>query len=241
MAACDQKEEPLTAQKIIDKAIERSCNGYCEKVSVEFTFRDRRYLRKRYGGSFEYQRITFGDHDTITDVLSNDGFKRFINDTLVNIPDSMVVKYSNSVNSVHYFSQLPYGLNDNAVNKKLLGNDTINNNIYYEIQVTFDQEGGGKDYEDVFIFWIDQNDLTVDYLAYEYFTDGGGIRFREAYNERVVNGIRFMDYNNYKPKSKDADLRDVDRLFEEGKLDLLSKIESEDLKVTLIKDNLVDG
>ncbi len=241
VATCIRKDDTLTAQDIVDKAIERSCSGNCEMVSVEFTFRDRRYIRKRDGGSFEYKRITASENDTITDILSNNGFKRFINDTLDIIPDSMAVKYSNSVNSVHYFSQLPYGLNDKAVNKKLIGTDTINGEIYFEIEVTFDEVGGGKDFEDVFLFWIHKTEFTMDFLAYEYFTDDGGIRFREAYNERLVNGIRIMDYNNFKPRSKDVSLSDMDDLFEEGKLELLSKIENKELKVSLLNENLVDG
>jgi hypothetical protein len=231
----------MSVQDIVDKAIYKSCNGKCDNASVEFTFRERRYIRNRDDGSFEYKRITKTDSGFITDILSNNGFNRFINDTLIQIPDSMATKYSNSVNSVHYFSQLPYGLNDKAVNKRLLEKDTIKSNVYYKIEVTFDEEGGGKDYEDVFIFWIHLNDFTVDYLAYEYFTDEGGIRFREAYNERIVNGIRFVDYNNYKPKSKDIELNEMAELYEGDQLVLLSKIEIDGLKVTVNNDKSING
>ena len=241
LIACVDKGEQLTAQKIIDKSIQWSCNGYCENVSVEFMFRERKYVRIRNGGLFDYRRITYADEGVITDILSNDGFKRLVNDTLVQIPDSMAMKYSNSVNSVHYFSQLPFGLNDKAVNKKLVGTDTIKGNLYYQVQVTFDKEGGGKDFEDVFIFWVEKEDFSLDYFAYEYFTDDGGIRFREAYNERIVNGIRFLDYNNYKPGSKDTDLLGISDQFEEGSLELLSKIEIEDIRVNLKNDMLIEG
>jgi len=42
----------------------------------------------------------------------------------------------------------------------------------------------------------------------------GGIRFREAYNERFVGGIRFVDYYNLKPKSKTSSILDIDELYE---------------------------
>jgi len=76
----------------------------------------------------------------------------------------------------------------------------------------------------------------LDYLAYKYATNGGGVRFREAYNTRVVEGIRFVDYNNYKPENKEVSLSELDQLFTEEKLKLVSKIETEKVKVILPKD-----
>ena len=44
---------------------------------------------------------------------------------------------------------------------------------------------------------------TTQFGTYSYIeSDGIGLRFREAFNERYINGIRFVDYNNYKPKLK---------------------------------------
>lgn len=92
---------------------------------------------------------------------------------------------------------------------------------------------GGKDFDDVFMYWIHKQNFTVDYFAYKYSVEGGGIRFREAYNARIIEGIRFVDYNNYKPESKDVSLEKLDSLFEKGALKLLSTIETEDITVTL--------
>jgi len=50
---------------------------------------------------------------------------------------------------------------------------------------------------------------------------------------RVVKGIRFVDYNNYKTDNLDIVLTDLDRLFTEGELKLLSKIETESVGVVL--------
>ena len=137
------------------------------------------------------------------------------------------------MNSVLYFAQLPYGLNAPAAKKALLGKATIKNKNYYEIGVRFSEDGGGTDFEDEFVYWINTETFTVDYLAYSYATDGGGIRFREAYNERFVEGIRFVDYNNYKPESLDVSLTELDGLFEQGALKLLSTIETEAVGVQL--------
>ncbi|MBL4663179.1 MAG: deoxyribose-phosphate aldolase [Flavobacteriaceae bacterium] len=231
--SCQQKETPLTAQHIVDQAIQTSCNGLCDHVKIDFTFRDRCYVSTRNKNNYTLERITSDSTGIVRDILSNDGFVRFKNDTLIQVPDSMATRYSNSVNSVHYFAQLPYGLNDAAVQKELLGESTIKGMPYYEVGVSFKQTGGGTDFQDKFVYWIHKENYTVDYLAYSYETNGGGIRFREAYNVRYVDGIRFADYNNFKPQSLEVDLANLDILFEKGELTLLSKIETESVGVVL--------
>jgi uncharacterized protein YajQ (UPF0234 family) len=231
--SCNEKQSQLTADEIVDQAIINACHGNCGQVAIEFDFRGRHYVSYKDNGNFQYERITTDSVGIIRDVLHNKGFNRYINDTLVQLPDSMKVKYANSVNGVHYFAQLPYGLQDPAVQKKLIGTSVIRGNPYYKIEVTFDQEAGGKDHEDVFVYWIHQKSFHVDYFSYRYYTDEGGIRFREAYNPREIEGIRFVDYNNYKIGDLTFPLKQLDSLFEKGELELLSKIETENVRVTL--------
>ena len=100
--------------------------------------------------------------------------------------------------------------------------------------MTFSKEGGGTDFEDTFVYWIAKTTYHVDYLAYSYAVEGGGIRFREAYNPRTVEGIRFVDYNNYKPASLAIPLTDLDSIFQQNELELLSKIETENVEVRLL-------
>lgn len=233
----EKKEIPqkLTAQEIVDKAIENACQGNCNQAIIEFTFRDKMYSSTRKGGEYILERTKIEGVDTIHDVLSNDGLKRFINKKEVTVIDSLITNISDGVNSVHYFAQLPFGLNNEAVQKRLLGENSINNHDYYEIEVTFKEEGGGTDFDDVFVYWINKEEFTIDYLAYSYAVNGGGVRFREAYNPRVIEGIRFVDYNNYKPEHKEVILSDLDELFSKGELKLLSKIETENVKVKILK------
>jgi hypothetical protein len=168
----------------------------------------------------------------VRDVLDNEGFSRYIDEEMLEIPDSIAVKYKASVNSVHYFSVLPYGLNDKAVLKKYLGEEAIKGETYYKIQVTFKQDGGGEDFEDIFVYWINTKTFKVDFLAYSYHEDDGfGFRFREVYNEQFINGIRFVDYNNYKPKSNDIDILNLGSMFETNQLELLSKIDLKNVTV----------
>lgn len=219
------------ADKIISKSIDFSGSKGFEGKKISFDFRDKTYISTLREGIFNYERITTDSTGIIRDVLTNTGFKRYKNDALVEVQDTMAIKYSNSINSVHYFAYLPKGLNEKSVNKELLGVVSIKDMEYYKIKVWFNKEGGGTDFEDIFLYWINKKTHFIDYLAYLYYTDGGGIRFREAYNERFVNGIRFVDYNNYEPLDAKITLFETDSVFESGNLKLLSKIELKNIKV----------
>ena len=215
--SCEKKE--LTADEIINKTIEKAGGEKYSKAGISFKFRDTEYKSTRNGGKFEFERfITDSTGIEYHDVLNNEGFTRYHQNEKVKLSDSMKGDYSNSVNSVHYFVQLPYGLNDAAVNKKLLGKDSIEGKEYYEIQVTFNDSEEVTDHEDIYLYWIHTKDFTIDYLAYSFNINDGGIRFRRAYNPQVVGGIRFVDYENYKTDNLETPLQDLDELFESGKL-----------------------
>jgi len=234
--SCKEENKPLTAQEIIDKTIENAGGKNYEAATINFTFRNIKYSSKRENGFFEYSRTFTDSIGEVNDVLNNNGFTRFVNAQKIDMPDSTATKYSNSVNSVHYFVQLPYGLNDASVKKELVGEAEIDGEKYYEIQVTFGEEGGGADHEDVYMYWINQRDFTIDYFAYKFYTGEGGIRFRKAYNERIVSGLRFVDYKNYKVEPwKQVNLQQVDELYGSEKLELLSEIETENITVALPK------
>lgn len=227
-----EKNSKITAQQIIDNAIATSCQGDCGKANIEFVFRNNLYRSSRNNGAYKLERIKKDSLNETHDVITNKGIYRFVNKEQKVLRDSIALKVSDGVNSVHYFAQLPYGLNDPAVRKKMIGEDKVKGETYYEVEISFDQKGGGTDFEDRYIYWVHTVDFTVDYLAYSYKTNGGGIRFREAYNPRDVNGIRFVDYHNFKPKSLDVRLNELDDLFENGDLEQVSKIITEKVSVS---------
>ncbi|WP_106791253.1 DUF6503 family protein [Aquimarina sp. Aq78] len=226
----------FSAQEIVDKVIENAGGEKYDKAIIHFVFRDKQYRSKRGEGVYALERFVKSPKGLTHDVISNSGLKRTIENCPVKIADSLVTKISDGVNSVHYFASLPYGLNAPAVQKELVGESVINGVLYYKVKVTFEQEGGGTDFEDEFMYWIHKENFTVDYLAYKYAVNGGGIRFREAYNPRNVNGIRFVDYKNYKTDDLTTPLHNLDKLFEKKQLKLLSKIELEDIYVYIERD-----
>ncbi len=219
------------AQGIVQKSILAHGGDLYEKSKIEFDFRGRHYVAQRENGAYEYQRIFDDSLGVYHDILTNNGFKRLLNNEEVNLTEKWKGRYSNSVNSVVYFALLPFGLNDEAVNKKLLGEEDIKGKAYYKIEVTFNQEGGGEDFDDVFVYWINKDNYRMDYFGYYYHTDGGGIRFREGVNVREKGGIVFSDYINYKGPAGYKDVAGLAELFKNNKLEKLSEIRLENLEV----------
>ena len=222
------------AKSIIDDSVLSSGGALFENSKVEFTFRDKTYEGERRGGKYKLIRKFTDSLGTIVDTYTNEGFSRTIDAENVVVADTMIAKYEESINSVFYFAQLPYKLGDAAVIKKDLGLKEIKGKQYHKISVTFNEEGGGQDFDDNFIYWIDTETKFIDYLAYNYATSGGGTRFRSMYNERIIEGMRFVDAINMKPKVKGSvKLEEIDDVYEAGDLVELSRIILEDVEVSL--------
>ena len=231
LTSCKTDKKLLTAQQIIDNSINMSGVDKIHNSTLSFNFRDKIYIAERNSGVFVLKRISEMKEVQIEDQLSNQGFQRLINSRPSIVADSMAVKYIESINSVHYFSVLPYGLNDKAVQKKLLKSTIINKKKYYKVQITFNEDGGGVDFDDVFIYWIGAEDFKIDYLAYTFHVNGGGMRFREVRKEHLIEGTRLLDYNNFKPKDTNTKLSDLDKAFENNKLIKASEINLENIKI----------
>ncbi|UZD22726.1 hypothetical protein PBT90_04740 [Algoriphagus halophytocola] len=230
LASCDSRSE---AEKLVDKAIAAHGGEAFESSQIEFDFRDIHYSILKTPDRFEYIR-EFSDStgNAIRDLLNNEGFVRTVNGVKIDtLSEEWIGKYSRSVNSVAYFAYLPYGLNDPSVYKSLVGDTEINGEKYDLIKVTFAEEGGGEDYDDEFLYWIGKEDSYVDFLAYSYHTDGGGVRMREVSSVNEIGGIRFQNYLNFKPQDETVAVEMMQNLYESGDLELLSEINLENIRV----------
>ncbi len=234
LISCKPSETKLTAQQIIDKTIIYSGADKVANSEITFKFRGKKYWAYRNDGEFRLGNQFTERSENYSDIVSNHGFQRLFNGKDIKAPDSLAIKFSNAVNSVHYFSVLPFGLNDKAVKKKLLPSSKIKGKEYYKIEISFSEDGGGEDFEDVFIYLIDKEDFLIDYLAYSYHTNGGGKRFRVLKEQCNIEGVRFVDYHNYKPLNKDIKLIDIDKAFENNQLQKVSEIILEDIEVKLL-------
>ncbi len=241
MACTDSPEnsEPVTAQYVVDRAIEVYGGDILENARVTFDFRDKAFVMTRNSGVFSYERMyTDTAGADIHEIISNEGFTRLINGEQTDTDQDLLARMERSVNAVVYFTRLPNQLNDGAVIKRYLGKSVIEGQNYHEIEIMFEQEGGGRDYQDRFIYWFHTERFTMDYMAYYYYTDEQGSRFRKAVNIREIGGVKFQDYLNYTAPDITFDtIQDYETLFNEGRVELVSEITNENIVVEQLVAN----
>ncbi|WP_299781519.1 DUF6503 family protein [uncultured Formosa sp.] len=216
------------SQKIIKEAIAAHGGDLYDSANYSFVFRKNTFQFKNDKSNYEYTKLYKKGDSAIIDVLKNGHFTRTVNNKIVELSDKAIASGTGSINSVIYFATLPYKLNDKAVNSKLIESINVKGKNYDAIQVTFNEEGGGEDHDDQYFYWINKDTKKIDYLAYNYSVNEGGVRFRVAYNTRVVDGITFQDYTNYEAEVG-TPLKDLPILFEANKLKELSKIKTENV------------
>ncbi len=221
--------KPLSkADSIVNQTIQAHGGDLYATADYSFVFRDKKYRFKNNGSSFEYSSEVQKGDSLVKDVMINNDFSRYINSKKQALSAEDAGKYSEALNSVIYFATLPYKLQDASVNKKYIEETTIKGKQYDVVGVTFGQEGGGKDFDDEFHYWINKQTHKIDYLAYNYRTNDGGVRFRSAYNTRVIDGVTFQDYINYEAPLE-TPLKDLPNLYEQGKLKEVSQIRTENV------------
>jgi hypothetical protein len=229
--SCSNPRDP---QKIIDKSIRFYQMEKLKNASLEFTFRNAKFKVMQNDGKYRYERTFSDSTGFVHDILDNQGFSRELNGQKLQLGRTDISKYSQSLNAVVYFLYLPLKLNDVSVIKKYVEKVKIKGKSYHKIEVSFDQNEGGSDHSDVYYYWFDSKDYSMDHFAYS----AGGNRFREALKIHDVSGVLFQDYINYQMPLNDSitSVIKYDSLFDAGKLRELSKIEFKDMKLSFSKE-----
>ncbi len=229
LTALVNQQTTESAQAVVDQAIRRHGGSLFDQTRITLDFRQYHLRVERKDGMFDYRRIyrdSLGNR--IQEQMTNDRFTRRVNARPQSLSEQEHQRYYEAVNAVVYLSLLPYRLNDAGVIKQYLGSVQIKGKPYHKVQVSFTRENGGTDFQDVFYYWFDAKENTLDYFAYS----AGGNRFRQAVNRRAVKGILFQDYINHTHAEGDTTaLVHFDRLFDAGKLVVLSKIEHRNISV----------
>jgi hypothetical protein len=217
------------AEALLTETLKAHGGDLYNTASYSFEFRGKQYSFTNNEDQYIYTvEVEKKDNTLLKDVLVGNTLSRTIDGKPIELSDKDVAKYTSSINSVIYFATLPHKLIDPAVNLEYKGATTIKEVTYEVLQVTFNQEGGGEDHDDQYHYWINQTTNKIDYLAYNYTVNKGGVRFRSAYNTRVVDGITFQDYINYKAPVG-TPLWELPIYFERNELKELSRIETENI------------
>lgn len=225
------KETGTKARAVVDSCIAAHGGEQYAHSCIRFDFREKRYIRFRNQDRYVFVR-SFRDSTghNIRDIIDNGRYYRTTDGKQIPEPEKASA-HKASLNAVMYFAMLPYRLHDPAVKLSGAEKTSIREEPYYRIRVTFREKGGGQDHEDIYMYWIHREDYTMDYLAYRYYVNNGGVRFREVMNTETVKGIRFQDYINYKPASIPENLQTLETLFEKKKLKEVSRIIKENIQV----------
>lgn len=238
-----ETEANRQARAIIEEAIIVAGLEEMDEAAFAFRFRDKEYRYQQTDGIYTYERwwTDSTTNEVTRDVLDNDGLVRYIDGKVADITEKKRKAYSNSVNSVIYFAFLPWVLNDHAVIPTYLGRDTIKGEVLDQIDIAFTTDNGGEDADDEYMYWFTPDTRQLKYLAYSH-PGGKAPRFREAYNERQVDGIVVRDYYNWNtPGNKARSIKALPAGFEAGELNLLSEINLEEVRRLEVRKDRQDG
>ena len=216
------------ATSVLAKALKAHGGDLYENAHYQFVFRKKTFTFQNNGPVYRYKSVQEKGGIKTVDMLDNDMVSRTVDGEPVVLSEKQKIGIGGSLNSVIYFATLPHKLSDASVNIASGGKVSIKGTQYDILQVTFDQAGGGRDHDDHYRYWINSKTGRIDYLAYNYSTGNGGVRFREAYNPRIVKGILFQDYVNY-AAPLGTPLDTLPSLFEGDKLRKLSVIDTENV------------
>lgn len=229
--ACQAEADP--AREIVEASIERHGGADAfEDIRIQWDFRDVPFEVVRDDGRFHYQRTVMDSLGRpVVQVMENEGTWIEVDGERREVDDATRRSIETAVNSVVYFGFLPFRLDDPSVQLRDLGTAELEGEPYRKIEVTFAQEGGGRDWDDRFLYWFHTEDDTLDYLAYREQNEARTTRFRRAVNRREVGPLLLQDYENYTMEGGIDDIADYDRLFEAGELTLVSMVEFDDVQI----------
>ncbi len=248
LAACTPPAGPTgdaAAVALVRAAREAHGSDRLNGHTLHFTFRGDAFTTWTDGGRFRHTRTSrdsLGREVVLT--VDNDGVARTVGGLDAPFADAAErLAAAESVGSVVYFVRLPAPLTDPAVRVRSLGPDTVAGAPYDALEVTFAQAGGGRDWQDRYVYWLHPERRTVDYLAYSYRETPGdtaraatGHRFRRVIGVQTVDGpggpgqaLRVQDYENLSADSL-ARLDDYPDALAAGRTFRVSEVRTENVR-----------
>lgn len=229
VASCERPAPSGDAEALalLDRARIHHGSARLAGATLRFTFRGVPFEAVHDGGRFRYSRtLTDSLGRTVEEVVDNEGAHRVVDGAEAPVDAAEAARITTAVNSVVYFARLPAPLADPAVRARLLTPDRVGGEDYDRVEVTFDREGGGADFDDRYVYWLRQSDGQIGHYAYTYAVTPGdtartatGSRFRVPIRSWREGGVLFQDWRNLSADSLDdlegyGDLYDARRTFE---------------------------
>ncbi len=137
-----------------------------------------------------------------------------------------------------YFCFLPYRLDDPSVRQQDLGLVDWQGRRLHKVKVTF-EAGTSTDAGDEYVYWFDPESARLEYLAYSYDDNGGGLRFRRSVRHRRIGGLLFFDQENYGVDGGSADgpglsVDSIDDAYARDRMRHVSTVRLESIEVRLL-------
>ncbi len=129
-----------------------------------------------------------------------------------------------------YFCFLPFRLNDPSVLKQDLGLVDWDGRSLHKVKVTF-EAGSSTDAGDQYMYWFDPETARLEYLAYSYDDNGGGLRFRRAVRHRRIGGLLFFDQENFGADGPGLSVDAIDAAYVRDSMRHVSTVRLEDIQV----------
>ncbi len=129
-----------------------------------------------------------------------------------------------------YFCFLPFRLNDPSVLKQDLGLVDWDGRSLHKVKVTF-EAGSSTDAGDQYMYWFDPETARLEYLAYSYDDNGGGLRFRRAVRHRRIGGLLFFDQENFGADGPGLSVDMIDAAFVRDSMRHVSTVRLEEIQV----------
>ena len=216
-------------EKEIPKWTDKMWKAHGDLIDASFDFRGATYTFSHDQNAFRYTKNIQNDSVNQLDILTEKEFWRIVDGDTLDLPQDKADAYAESLNSVIYFVCLPQKLKDPATILTDEGEMEIRGVTYRLLNVAFEEDGGGNDFEDEFMYWINKETNLMDYFAYRYHTNGGGVRFRTVSNRWNVDGMIFQDYINYEVPV-DTEFKEIPNKWTKAELKELSRIENTNVK-----------
>ncbi len=185
------------------------------------------------GGRFDY-RVSRETAESAIEVRSTNDTLEVVRDGAnVDVEAAKAQSYRDWAMARVYFCFLPFRLNDPSVIQQDLGLVDWDGRKLHKVKVTFEADSS-TDASDEFMYWFDPDTARLEFFAYSYDNNGGGLRFRRAVHHRRIGGILFFDQENLGTEDADISVDDLDAAVVRDRLRHISTVRLEAIKVTAI-------